>query len=55
MAGEEVADSTESDVAVEGMGRGIWVVRNIRYVWTEARMKREANGMTGRPSRRIRF
>ena len=46
------------DVAAEGgggSGDGMRVARNIWYVWTLARMNRQANGMTGRPSRRVRF
>src|SRR4051812_42516154 len=35
VAGEAVADSTDNSVAVEGMGGGMWVARNMWYVWTE--------------------
>ena len=57
MAGEvvEVDESTESEIAVDGMGSGTFVARNMWYVCREARMKRHERGMTGRPSRRVRF
>ena len=50
-----VAESTESDVAGERIGSGILVARNMWYVWTEARMKSDASGITGRPRRRVRL
>lgn len=52
---EVVAESTEREVALEERGSGMLVARNMWYVWTEARMKREASGITGRPRRRVRF
>lgn len=55
MTGEDgVADSTDSDVCVDsGSGVGIRVDRNMWYVCTEARMKRQESGMTARPSLRV--
>ena len=46
---------TAREVAGEWIGGGIFVARNMWYVWTEARMKRQERGMTGRPRRRVRF
>jgi len=43
------------DVVVEGIGSGACVARNIWYVWRLARIKRQARGITGRPSRFVRF
>ena len=49
-------DSTVRDVAVLGtIGGGRCVERNIWYVCTLARMKRQERGITGRPRRRVRF
>lgn len=48
-------DSTDNDVCVDGgRGAGIWVARNIRYVWNEERIKRVDSGSSGRPSRRVK-
>ncbi len=56
VAGEVVdGDSTDREVALEGRGMGMCVARNMWYVWTEARMKRQESGRTGRPRRRVRF
>ena len=56
MAGEVFSGKGSSrDVDGEGSGIGRWVARNMWYVWTEARMKRQESGMTGRPRRRVRF
>lgn len=49
-----VDDSTDKDVCVDGgRGAGMWVARNMRYVWKEERIKRVDSGSRGRPSRRV--
>lgn len=57
IAGEEgVADSSVSEVWVEGgTGIGRWVDKNMWYVWNEARMNKQDNGMTAKPNRRVRL
>lgn len=50
-----VADSTDSSVAVDGIGGETCVARNIWYVCTELRMNRHDSGMTGRPRRLTKF
>src|SRR3569833_18127 len=54
-AAAAAADSSESDVWADGAtGSGRWVARNVWYVCTEARMKRQQRGSRGRPRRRVR-
>src|SRR5687768_4977719 len=56
VAGEVVGAVEEvRDVPVEGNGGGMWMATNMWYVCMTARMKRQASGKTGRPSRRVRF
>ena len=55
VAGDVPAGSAERAVAVDGMGGGRWVARNIWYVCIEERIKRQESGMIGRPRRLIRF
>lgn len=53
VAGED--DSREIEVVEGGIGGETCVARNMWYVWTEDRMKRQERGITGRPRRLMRF